>query len=625
MKSPERVVTSTGAAGGIGRALVDVFAADGDIVVALDLPGSGVIELGRSLGQPHLGLEFDVSREEDILALYDRIDAQFAEVGVLVNNAAVGPTMAATVDTSVDDFRRTSQINLIAPFVMAREAVRRMQPGAVILNVDSLAGVLGNPRRDAYAASKTGLIAITNSLACELTSSGIRVTAVAPGYVRTPMVARLEHAGKMDLTAVRRRVPMGRMARPDEIARTVRFLASPYAGYINGSVLTVDGGWMCFNQPGDAHPPVYTAPPAELSPPAEHTGARILLVTGGANGIGPAVVRRFAASGDTVAIADRDGAAAAELAGSLGGKHMAKPVDVAVQSEVVALFEELRERFGGLDVLVNCADATDTFVPGIQQAPTQIERALDVNLTGAFACAREAIKTMRPGGVILNVAPIDTFLPFAPNHASGASKAGLEILTRCLAAELGPVGIRTATVAPVYNRAPGIAQSANHGSIDPEAICRSIQMGRMGQPETVADAAFSLASSDASYVNGSILHVDGGWSCFGDPGSESNLDQEELTEACEMIVDHPPADVRRPVKAMASFRKSRACRVSLRPIPYNRGKRPWNSRHSSSQPSAAIINHPTASFATQSNRQFFRSRLALTPYGSPSTTLTITR
>ncbi|WP_026622544.1 NAD(P)-dependent dehydrogenase (short-subunit alcohol dehydrogenase family) (plasmid) [Ensifer sp. WSM1721] len=531
MKSPERVVIITGAAGGIGRALVDVFAADGDIVVALDLPGSGVIELGRSLGQPHLGLEFDVSGEEDILALYDRIDAQFAEVGVLVNNAAVGPTMAATVDTSVDDFRRTLQINLIAPFVMAREAARRMQPGAVIANVASMAGVLGNPRRNAYAASKAGLIAITNSLACELASSAIRVTAVAPGYVRTPMIARLEHAGKIDLAAVRRRVPMGRMARPDEIARTVRFLASTHAGYINGSVLTVDGGWMCFNQPGDAHPPVYAAAPAELSPPAEHTGARIVLVTGGANSIGAAVVRRFAASGATVAIADRDGAAAAELAGFLGGKHMAKSVDVAVEREAVALFEELRQRFGGLDVLVNCTAAADTFVPGIQQAPTQIERAVDVNLTGAFACAREAIKTMRPGGVILNVASIDTILPSAPNHAYGASKAGLEILTRCLAAELGPVGLRTATVAPVQIRTPGIARSAKLGSIDPEAISQSNRMGRMGQPETVADAAFFLASSDASYVNGSILHVDGGWTCFGDAGSGRKLDQEQLKEA----------------------------------------------------------------------------------------------
>jgi len=135
--------------------------------------------------------------------------------------------------------------------------------------------VLGNPKRNAYAASKAGLMSFTKSLACELVSSGIRVTAVAPGYVRTPMVSELERAGKIDLAAVRRRVPMGRVARPDEIARAVRFLASPQASYITGSVLIADGGWMSFNQPGDAHPPVPGTPRAELSRPGGHSSARL--------------------------------------------------------------------------------------------------------------------------------------------------------------------------------------------------------------------------------------------------------------------------------------------------------------------------------------------------------------
>ncbi|MGO4840921.1 SDR family oxidoreductase, partial [Rhizobiaceae sp. 2RAB30] len=139
---------------------------------------------------------------------------------------------------------------------MAREAARRMRPGGAIVNIASLAGVLGTPRRNAYSASKAGLISFTKSLACEWASRGIRVCAVAPGYVRTPMVAELERTGKADIPAVRRRVPMGRMCRPDEIARAARFLASPQARYITGSVLAVDGGWVSFNQPGDAHPPV---------------------------------------------------------------------------------------------------------------------------------------------------------------------------------------------------------------------------------------------------------------------------------------------------------------------------------------------------------------------------------
>ncbi|WP_435528502.1 SDR family NAD(P)-dependent oxidoreductase [Mesorhizobium shangrilense] len=196
MKQAGRIVIITGAAGGIGRALVDVVAKDGDTVVAVDLPGSGVVELAHGLGYPHLGLECDVSREEDILALYGRVEAQFAQIGVLINNAAMGPTMAATVDTGVDAFRRGLAVNLIGPFVMAREAARRMRPGGAIVNIASMAGMVGNPKRNAYAASKAGLISLTKSLACDWASRGIRVTAVAPGYVRTPMVAELERAGK---------------------------------------------------------------------------------------------------------------------------------------------------------------------------------------------------------------------------------------------------------------------------------------------------------------------------------------------------------------------------------------------------------------------------------------------
>ncbi|PDT35833.1 MULTISPECIES: SDR family oxidoreductase [Sinorhizobium] len=534
MSQAERVIIITGAAGGIGRALVDVFAANGDTVVAVDLPGSGVLELVRDLGPAHLGLEADISREEDILALHEQIEAQFPQIGVLVNNASVGPTLDPIVNTTIDAFRSALAVNLIGPYVMAREAARRMQRGGVIVNVALLAGLLGNPRRNAYAASKAGLISITRSLACELAPREIRVTAVAPGYVRTPMVEQLERVGETDLAAIRRRVPMGRMARPDEIAWVVRFLASPQAACINGSVLTVDGGWMSFNQPGDAHPPVYGTPEAERSRPAEYSGERIVLVTGGANGIGAAVVRRFAANGDTVVIADREGAAAAKLAGFLGGKHMAKSVDIAVESDVVALFEELRARFGRLDLLVNATAGAELSVAGSQKTTVQVQRVLDVNLTGVFTCAREAIKMMRPGSVILNVGSMVDFLPLAQRHAYEASMSGTEILTRCLAAELGPVGIRTASIAPGYIRPSGGSGLAKVGSVAPEAASRRIPI-RTGEPEDVAEAAFFLASPEASYVNGSTLCVDGGCTSLGDAGFESGLDQEYPVAAAKWL------------------------------------------------------------------------------------------
>jgi NAD(P)-dependent dehydrogenase (short-subunit alcohol dehydrogenase family) len=402
-----------------------------------------------------------------------------------------------------------------------------MRSGCSIVNIASLAGVLGNPRRNAYSASKAGLISFTKSLACEWASRGVRVCAVAPGYVRTPMVAELERTGKADIPAVRRRVPMGRMCRPDEIAGAARFLASPQARYITGSVLAVDGGWVSFNQPGDAHPAMEGTPEAELSRPQPSEAQRVVVVTGGADGIGAAVATRFASAGDRVVIADRNAEAAIALADRIGPACTAIATDVSDEASVVALFAEV----GRVDVLVNNAAVADAFVPALDQTPQHLERLLDINLTGAFVCAREALKLMPAGGVVLNLGSINTFLPFAPRHAYGASKAGIDILTRCMAAELGPSGRRFATIAPGYIRTPGVAALEKTGRVDFNAVRRRIPMGELGQPEDIADAAWFLASADASYINGSILYVDGGWTSFGSAGDASEAGAEEMAES----------------------------------------------------------------------------------------------
>lgn len=521
MEEAGRVAVVTGAAGGIGRALVKLLACDQFRVVAVDLPGTDVEQVARELGPQHAGLTCDVSSETDVLALFARIDSGFGRIDVLANNAAMGPIMAPTAETGFDAFRETIGVNLVGPFVLAREAARRMEPGGAIVNTASLAGVLGNPRRNAYAASKAGLISLTRSLACEWAARGIRVNAVAPGYVRTPMIAELERLGKADLAAVRRRVPMGRMGRPDEIAQALRFLASSRARYITGSVLAVDGGWASFNQPGEAHPTFEGVPIEELECPDHPRKARIVAVTGAARGIGEAIARVFASNGDTVVAIDRDGVGAARVAESLGAPHLGLGVDITSETEVVEAFGAIRARFGRIDLLINNAAIADAFKPALDQSPDDLAAVLDVNLAGAFLCAREALKGMGPGAMILNLGSINTFLPFAPRHAYGASKAGIDILTRCMAAELGPQGIRTATIAPGYIRTPGIVALEEADRIDTNAIRRRIPLGEMGRPEDIADAALFLSSPAASYVNGAILYVDGGWTSFGNAGPAS--------------------------------------------------------------------------------------------------------
>lgn len=522
MRETRRVSIVTGAAGGIGRALVEILVSQGDLVIAVDQPGPGIDDLGRALGSPHVAIGCDLSQKSQIDALFAQIDKGFAGIGALFNNAAVGPTMAPTVETGFENFRMTLDVNLTAPFLLSREAARRMKAGGVIVNTASLAGVLGNPRRNAYAASKAGLISLTKSLACEWASRGIRVNAVAPGYVRTPMVAELERLGKADLAAVRRRVPLGRMGRPDEIAQALCFLASDSARYITGSVLSVDGGWASFNQPGDAHPPVDGIPAAELLPPEIPAGPRSVVVTGAARGIGEATARAFAANGDRVVAVDRDGDRVGQLVDSLGDGHEGLAANVADERQVASLFETIAGKLGKVDILINNAAISDSFRPATEQTAEEFDAVLDVNLAGAFLCAREALRTMQRGGMVVNLGSINTFLPFVPRHAYGASKAAIDILTRCMAAELGPQGIRTATIAPGYIRTPGVASLERNGKIDSGSIRRRIPMGDLGRPQDIADAALFLTSPAASYVTGSILYVDGGWTSFGNAGNASD-------------------------------------------------------------------------------------------------------
>jgi len=523
MSNP-RVVVITGAAGGVGRAMMAEFAGRGDLLIGVDVAQSGLIEAVRALGDQHFAFECDLSDEANILALFSQIDGVVDHVDVLLNNAAVGPTMQPTLETDMAGFQKAIRTNLYGPFVLAREAVKRMpESGGAIVNTASLAGVLGNPGRNAYAASKAALISMTKSLACEWAERKVRVTAIAPGYIRTPMVAALEKEGKADLSLVRQRIPAGRLGRSDEIASIAGFLASDAARYVTGAVVVADGGWMSFNQPGTAHPPVDGVPEAELARPASDGAPRVVVVTGAGNGIGRAIAASFAANGDQVALIDKDGDAVRSAAETLGNQHMAIEADISSEQSVADAFAQIAERFGHVDVMVNNAGIADLFKPAVEQDTSDLQRVMDVNLAGSFMCAKAALGLMQcRTGMILNVGSINTFLPFAPRHAYGASKAAIDILTRCFAAELGQKGIRSATLAPGYILTPGVAALEQSGKIDSSAIKRRIPLGDMGRPEDIADAALFLASPAASYITGGILYVDGGWTSFGAAGDASD-------------------------------------------------------------------------------------------------------
>src|SRR5947209_6970673 len=126
MQSEGRVVIVTGAAGGIGKALLEAFHREGATIAAVDLPGTNVNEIAEALATRHAGFACDVSSEEQIVDLVARIEARFGRIDALINNAALGPSMAATVDTDIVSFRKAFSVNLLGPFVLAREVARRM-------------------------------------------------------------------------------------------------------------------------------------------------------------------------------------------------------------------------------------------------------------------------------------------------------------------------------------------------------------------------------------------------------------------------------------------------------------------------------------------------------------------
>jgi NAD(P)-dependent dehydrogenase (short-subunit alcohol dehydrogenase family) len=243
-----QVAVVTGAARGIGRRVALVLAGRGYAVAANDLsaPEETLGELER-LGAQALAIPGDVSDEEAVREMVRGVMEGFGRVDVLVNNAGVS-LIAPAEETTLADWKRTLAVNLTGPFLMSREfgqAMLRQGQGSIV-NVSSVAGLLGIADRAAYNASKHGLVGLTRTLAAEWGGRGVRVNAVCPGWVKTEMDEEDQAGGAGAYTDedIEGRTPMGRFARPEDVAQAIAFLADPnQSGYVNGHTLSVDGGW----------------------------------------------------------------------------------------------------------------------------------------------------------------------------------------------------------------------------------------------------------------------------------------------------------------------------------------------------------------------------------------------
>lgn len=236
----------TGGASGIGLAITEAILAEGWRVAVADL-GEKKLERAQTRLAPFAGRvrfdRFDVADEAAVVTAVEACEREFGVLDGVVNSAGIACDVPV-LDTSAELFRKILNVNLIGSFITAREAARRMQSrgrGAIV-NIASVSGIRGNAGRVAYGASKAGVIMMTQVMAIELAKHGIRVNAIAPGPIDTPLVSELHNPAAREQWLSR--VPQRRYGSPEEIAGAALFLLNHHvSSFITGQTLSVDGGF----------------------------------------------------------------------------------------------------------------------------------------------------------------------------------------------------------------------------------------------------------------------------------------------------------------------------------------------------------------------------------------------
>ena len=246
-----KVALVTGAASGLGLATAKAFAEAGAAVMLADWNGKEVQAAAKELtdkGHRTLAIQCDVSDDAQVEAMVKSTVAEFGRLDAAYNNAGIQNVLAETADVPRDDYDRVMAINLrgIWSSMKFELQVMREQGSGAIVNCSSLGGLVGGNQRGTYHAAKHGVLGFTKSAALEYATRAIRVNAVCPGLIRTPMSDKMEAEGQGEALKIMREtlVPMQREGRPEEIANTVLFLCSDLASYITGQSISVDGGYV---------------------------------------------------------------------------------------------------------------------------------------------------------------------------------------------------------------------------------------------------------------------------------------------------------------------------------------------------------------------------------------------
>jgi len=242
-----KVALVTGGSSGIGRATALTFAREGAKVVVVDVVEEGgeeTVRLIKAAGGEALFVKTDVSKATEVAAMVNKAVQTYGRLDCAHNNAGIEGGLATTADCNEENWDRVIRINLTGVWLCMHYEIPQMlkQGGGAIVNTASGAGLVGVPRMPAYVASKHGVVGLTRTAALEYAKSGIRVNAVCPGVIDTPMVARAtqQRPGMMERMAAAE--PVGRMGKPEEIAEAVVWLCSDAASFVTGHAMSVDGG-----------------------------------------------------------------------------------------------------------------------------------------------------------------------------------------------------------------------------------------------------------------------------------------------------------------------------------------------------------------------------------------------